>query len=70
MVAMSDFILMDGGYGLLWTLKYNETTESTRLKDSNPQYWKIHASFFRDGTDIPTASVLIYQTTENLNEMS
>jgi hypothetical protein len=63
-----NFPLIEGGFGYLCILKYDETKRSS-VKDPNFQYWRIYVSFLRKATDSPTIPSLVYQTTEKLNSM-
>jgi hypothetical protein len=64
-----NFPLIEGGFGYLYILKYDETKESSIIKDPNLSYWKIYVLFLRKVTDSPTIPSLIYQTTEKLNNV-
>ncbi|PKY57619.1 hypothetical protein RhiirA4_549733 [Rhizophagus irregularis] len=63
-----NFGLVDGGFGHIYILKYNEMGSSV-TNDPNIQYWKIYVSFLREGTYLPTMPSLVYQTTTKLNNI-
>jgi hypothetical protein len=69
LVDSLNFQLIEGGFGFLYILKYDETKGSSVRKDPNLQYWRIYVSFLRKVTDLPTTPSIIYQTTEKLNNM-
>ncbi|PKY55866.1 hypothetical protein RhiirA4_505513 [Rhizophagus irregularis] len=66
LVNSLNFLLIDGGFGFIYILKYNETKES----DPNLQYWRVYVSFLREGTDSPTIPYVVYQTTSKLNNIT
>jgi hypothetical protein len=69
LVNSLNFQLIEGGFGSLYILKYDETKGSSVRKDPNLQYWRIYASFLRKATDSPTTPSIVYQTTEKLNNI-
>ncbi|POG57780.1 hypothetical protein GLOIN_2v1791295 [Rhizophagus irregularis DAOM 181602=DAOM 197198] len=66
LVDSLNFLLIDGGFGFIYILKYNEAKGS----DPNLQYWRVYVSFLREGTDSPTIPYLVYQTTKRLNNIT
>jgi hypothetical protein len=66
LVDSLNFLLVDGGFGFMYILKYDETKGS----DPNLQYWRVYVSFLREDADSPTIPYLVYQTTERLNNIT
>ncbi|UZO13547.1 uncharacterized protein OCT59_005044 [Rhizophagus irregularis] len=70
LVDSLNFNLLDGGFGFLYILKYDETKGSPVTKDPNLQYWRIYVSFLKVKTDLPTKPSLLYETTQKLNNIT
>ncbi|PKB98416.1 hypothetical protein RhiirA5_431410, partial [Rhizophagus irregularis] len=70
LVDSLNFNLLDGGFGFLYILKYDETKGSPVTKDPNLQYWRIYVSFLKVKTDLPTKLSLLYETTQKLNNIT
>ncbi|PKK65195.1 hypothetical protein RhiirC2_809337 [Rhizophagus irregularis] len=70
LVDSLNFDLVDGGFGFLYILKYDETKGSSVIKDPNVQYWRIYVSFLKVKTDLPTKPSLLYETTQKLNNIT
>src|SRR6266498_4623684 len=69
LVSSGNFVLIDGGFGYLYILKYDATKKSSSQKDPNRQLWRIYVSFLRGETSLPTEPFLVYQTTKKLNSL-
>ena len=70
LVDSLNFALIDGGFGSLYLLKYDETKGSSVIKDPNPQYWRIYVSFLKKKAGLPTIPSLLYQTIQKVNNMT
>jgi hypothetical protein len=71
LVESLNFDLMDGGFGFLYILKYDETKGSSSvIKDPNVQYWRIYVSFLKEKAGLPTIPSLLYQTTQKVNNIT
>ncbi|GBC21452.2 hypothetical protein GLOIN_2v1885764 [Rhizophagus irregularis DAOM 181602=DAOM 197198] len=70
LVDSLNFNLLDGGFGFLYILKYDEMKGSPVTKDPNLQYWRIYLSFLKGKTDLPTKPSLLYQTTQKVNNIT
>ncbi|RGB34263.1 hypothetical protein C1646_760736 [Rhizophagus diaphanus] len=70
LVDSFDFGLVDGGFGHVYILKYDEMGSSSVTNDPNIQYWKIYVAFLREETYLPTTPSLVYQTTTKLNSIN
>ncbi|PKK64079.1 hypothetical protein RhiirC2_811632 [Rhizophagus irregularis] len=68
LVDSFNFGLVDGGFGHVYILKYDEMGSSV-TNDPNIQYWKVYVSFLTEKTYSPTIPSLIYQTTTKLNSI-
>ena len=69
LVNSSNFPLADGGFGYIHILKYDETKESSAIKNPNIQYWRIYVTFLRVGKYSSATPILVYQTTTKLNNI-
>ncbi|PKY62021.1 hypothetical protein RhiirA4_487798, partial [Rhizophagus irregularis] len=65
-----NFDLVDGGFGFLYILKYDEIKGSSVIKDPNFQYWRIYLSFLKEKAGLPTIPSLLYQTTQKVNNIT
>ncbi|PKY60617.1 hypothetical protein RhiirA4_484516, partial [Rhizophagus irregularis] len=70
LVDSLNFNLLDGGFGFLYILKYDEMKGSPVTKDPNLQYWRIYVSFLKGKTDLTTKPSLLYQTTQKVNNIT
>jgi hypothetical protein len=69
LVDSLNFPSIEGGFGYLYVLKYDETKGSSVINDPNFQYWRIYVSFLNERTGSPTIPSLVYQTTNKLNNI-
>ncbi|RGB33837.1 hypothetical protein C1646_788107 [Rhizophagus diaphanus] len=70
LVDSFNFNLLDGSFGFLYILKYDETKGSSVIKDPNVQYWRIYMSFLKVKAGLPTIPSLLYETTQKLNNIT